>query len=109
MALITGSVMKGEAVTYSAALGCDGCGKRAARQEAPTFEAASRLAHKAAAEEGYVAHNKGRRWLCPACRLSSLPAHLRRLFPRLLAEHGLEPPAEEKAAPPKRKRLSRSR
>jgi hypothetical protein len=103
MALITGSVAQGEARTYGAAVQCDGCTARAARREARTFEEAVRLAQQAVTEEGFVAHNRGRKWLCPACRLRTLPAHLQRLFPRLLAQHGVEPPVEV-AAPPKRRR-----
>jgi hypothetical protein len=45
-----------------------------------------------------------RRWLCPACWLRSLPEHLRRLFPRLLAQHGLEVRAEAQDTKPKRGR-----
>jgi hypothetical protein len=104
MPLVTGSISKGEAITYGAAIGCDGCGARSTRQEAATFEGATKLAHKAAAEEGFVAHNRGRTWLCPRCRLQGLPDRLRQLFPRLLAEHGIELPPEQEVARPRRKR-----
>jgi hypothetical protein len=108
MALITGSVAQGEARTYGAAVQCDGCTTRASRREAGTCEEAVRLAQLAAVEEGFVAHNRGRKWLCPACRLRALPDHLRRLFPGLLAQYGLQPPPEE-AAPPTRPKRSRAR
>jgi hypothetical protein len=104
MALITGSAVQGEARTYEAAVQCDGCAARAARREAGTFEEAVRLAQQAAADEGFVAHNKGRKWLCPGCRLRALPAHLQRLFPRLIAKCGLQLPPEVEAAPPRPKR-----
>jgi hypothetical protein len=103
MALITGSVAQGEARTYPAAVQCDCCTTRAARREAGTFEGAVRQAQQAATEEGFAAHGRGRRWLCPACRLRSLPAHLQRLFPGLLAQYGLQLPPEE-AVPPRPKR-----
>jgi hypothetical protein len=58
-----------------------------------------------AEEQDFVAHDRGRKWLCPACRLRSLPEHLRRLFPRLLAQHGLGPAADgDEAGKPKRGR-----
>jgi hypothetical protein len=109
MALITGSVAQGEAITYGAAVKCDGCTTRAARREAGTFEEAVRLAQQAATEEGFAAHARGRKWLCPGCRLRTLPAHLQRLFPRLLAQYGLQLPPEEEAALPPRPKRARAR
>jgi hypothetical protein len=108
MALITGSVAQGEARTYGAALQCDGSAARAARREAGTFEEAVRLAQQAATEEGFAAHSRGRKWLCPACRLRTLPAHLQGLFPGLLAQYGLQLPPEQEVVPP-RPRRSRAR
>jgi hypothetical protein len=107
MAIITGSITQGESVTYGACLQCDGCDKRAPRQEAPTLGEATRLALKVAEEEGFVAHGRGRKWLCPACRLRSLPDHIQQLFPRLLAQHAIELHALEDAGPPRPRRARR--
>jgi hypothetical protein len=96
-------VAQGEAVTYGAAVQCDGCTARAAKREAEVFEEAVRLAQQAATEEDFVAYNRGRKWLCPAGRLRTLPAHLQRFFPHLLARYGLQLPSEE-AVPPRPKR-----
>jgi hypothetical protein len=109
MALITGSVAQGEARTYGAAVQCDGCTTRAAKREAGTVEGAVRLAQQEATDEGFAAHARGRKWLCPACRLRALPAHLQRLFPGLLAQYGLQLPPEEEAAPPTRPKRARAR
>jgi hypothetical protein len=104
MALVTGTVSQGEARVYTASVQCDACPARATREEAATPERAGRLAVWRAQEQGFVTHDRGRKWLCPACRLRSLPEQLRRLFPRLLAQHDVEPPPPEEAAPPKRRR-----
>lgn len=107
MGLIRGSVSQGEVMTFSASVGCDGCPARAPRREAPLPGRAERLAVRAAEDEGFVTHNKGRRWLCPACRLRSLPPHLLRLFPRLAAQYGVELPAEETTATKLKRRTPR--
>jgi hypothetical protein len=62
MALITGSVTQGESRVYSARVYCDGCGRAAPREEAATPERAAALALKGAQEQGFVTHDKGRRW-----------------------------------------------
>jgi hypothetical protein len=95
MGLTHGSISEGKVMRFSASVGCDGCPARAARHEAPTPGRAERLAVRAAEEAGFTAHNRGRRWLCPACRLRSLPPQLLRLFPRLAAEYGVELPGED--------------
>jgi hypothetical protein len=95
MGLTHGSISEGQVMRFSASVGCDGCPARASRQEAHTPGRAERLALRAAEEVGFTTHNRGRRWLCPACRLRSLPPHLLRLFPRLAAQHGVELPAED--------------
>jgi hypothetical protein len=105
MALITGSSSQGEKRVYSASVQCDACPARATREEAATPERAARLAVWRAQEQAFVTHDRGRKWLCPACRLRSLPEHLRRLFPRLLAQHGLGPTADgDEAGKPRRGR-----
>jgi hypothetical protein len=70
------------------------CPAKATREEAATPERAARLAVWQAQEQAFVTHDRGWKWLCPACRLRSLPESLRRLFPRLLAQHGLGPTAD---------------
>jgi hypothetical protein len=98
MSLTHGSISEGTVMTFSASVGCDGCPASAPRQEAPTPGRAERLAVRAVEAEGFTTHNKGRRWLCPACRLRSLPPQLLRLFPRLAAEYGVDLPVEKPAA-----------
>jgi hypothetical protein len=105
MALVTGSFSQGESKVYSARVHCDGCARAASGVEAATPERAGRLAVSRAEEQGFVRHDRGRKWLCPACRLRTLPEHLRRCFPRLLAQHGLGPTADgDEAGKPKRGR-----
>src|SRR5262249_20195328 len=105
MALVTGSITQGDSRVYSARVHCDGCARAAPTEEAATPERAAALAARRAQEQGFVTHDRGRKWVGPACRLRSLPEHLRRLFPRLLAQHGLGPTAEgEEAGKPRRGR-----
>jgi hypothetical protein len=98
MGLTHGSISEGQVMRFSASVGCDGCPTKAVRQDAPTPGRAERLAVRAAEEAGFTTRNKGR-WLCPGCRLRSLPPHLLRLFPRLAAQHGVELPAAAAPAP----------
>ena len=78
----------GEAQLVVAAVECDGCGVRANKAEAGKKEQAVARAVDKAMDEGFAGHDRGKRWLCPRCRLHSLPEHLRALFPRLMAEYG---------------------
>jgi hypothetical protein len=94
MAIVTGSFSHGESKVYSASVQCDACPARAKTEEAATPERAGRLAVWRAQEQGFVTHDRGRKWLCPACRLRSLPEAMRRCFPRLLAQHCLGPTAD---------------
>jgi hypothetical protein len=93
MTLITGRCkvplgVAGEAELHTAQVCCDGCPRKAAQAEASDRDRAWALAALYAEAEDYVRHEKGRKWLCPACRLRSLPPHLQALFPRLLRLYG---------------------
>jgi hypothetical protein len=89
----------GEAQLVVAQVECDGCGVRAARAEGFKKDQAVDRAIDKALDVGFVAHTQDKRWLCPRCRLLSLPEHLQARFPRLMAEHA--------PARPRRRRRSR--
>jgi hypothetical protein len=97
MGLVTGFVAQGESRVHTARVHCDGdgCARAASGVESATPERAARLAKWRAEEQGFAPHAKGRKWKCPRCRLLTLPDHLRRLFPRLHAELGLDLPPDE--------------
>jgi hypothetical protein len=99
--------LQGEAELLTALVCCDGCGHKAAGAEADTLDKVRARAVRKALDEGFVAHDKGKRWLCSACRLRGLPEHLQQLFPRLLAGHGLTADGD-KASPGRRARRKKS-
>jgi hypothetical protein len=102
VALITGRRkvalgLGGEAELHTAQVCCDSCPQKAPGAEADTKPKAVALAVKNAEVECFVTH--GKRWVCLACRLRSLPEQFRQWLPKLWEQYGQDTP--------KRRRRSR--